>query len=380
MKIVLIFTLGLLLVLNSSCKKVFSKSESIPLRKITLKTILKNHTNGADYSIGADGLEVIAELIIEEGVEIEIVQGGILLCKDSGFILANGTEQNPVVFKPKKGNKSWGGIVFSGKIPSNLVHTKIMNAGDGTVQNAGLFATNQNKLVLNHTEIFGTGSCAAIKADNASTIEIQAGCHLHHSFVPIETGLDSKIIFKEPSLFDQNAKNVIYLKNPFGNIIEITGNDTLIKKPLPYYLADGLLINGGNAIIEAGVELQFGPASMIMINNNYSKLICKGNVFNPIIIGNDPTQALITDQTWKGINISTGRADISYTIIKDVICSDTTQGAIVVFGNSQLALNKSTISNCSGTCSITSYGTRVSINPNINTNNTFIKSKKHCNR
>src|SRR5688572_9660092 len=82
----------------TSCRKVFKKDESIPLRDVKIKTILKNHADGADYRVGSSGLNVSAELIIEPGVEIHFDDGATLRVEDTGILSCKGTGNKPIAF------------------------------------------------------------------------------------------------------------------------------------------------------------------------------------------------------------------------------------------------------------------------------------------
>ena len=86
----LIITMCFLLPIFQGCQKMFPKDESLPLGNANIRTILKNHTQGTDYTIGAGGMSITAECIIEPGVEIKLYPGAWITVSDSGYIKAMG--------------------------------------------------------------------------------------------------------------------------------------------------------------------------------------------------------------------------------------------------------------------------------------------------
>ncbi|MBS3914470.1 MAG: hypothetical protein KG003_08220 [Bacteroidetes bacterium] len=369
------FNFCFLWILALSCKKIYRKDESLPLRQISVKTTLKNHTPGVDYTI-TGSLQVSAELSIEPGVEIAVESGGEVVVKDTAVIHAIGTANDPIKFTSKEKNGTWSGILFHCKNPSEFNHVEVKNAASRGWDRGCLEASGNAHLILENVIIEGGQATSAVLAELGALVEIKSGCNFHDNQAPFQQDLNSELRFTGSGTFISNTKNVIVLNSSgFGNFM-ITGKYVIRKKPIDYLVARNFYINDGELDIESGINLQFVQGAGIYCSHQNAKLLILGNAVQPVKMYNETGIWKAGEPSWAGIMVGYGYAKLRYVVIEDV--SNPYVGAVTVQGRGVLDMTNCTMKNFIGKCSIMKLGNYAMVNSGIAGQNTYINSKGYC--
>lgn len=362
------------LLLQYSCKKVFLRDESLPLTRVSVKTVLKDHAVGLDYKINGL-LEVNAEWIIEPGVEIGMAPGAEIVIADSAFVMASGTEGKRIVFKPAEEGGSWSGISVHGKTTSVLNHVSIEGAASRGWGRGALEVTPAANLELENTEIAGSGGSSAVAVDAGGKCEVKAGCNFHFNFSPFQIEPGAEIVVSG-GIFKGNSKDVIYLKSRHEGSVYIREDRVLRKEFLPYLSSGTIYVNAATLDIEGGVNIQFAQGSGITCTDNKSKLNLLGNAQYPILLENDRSVWQPKASTWAGILLYAGTAVLRGATISDV--THPYQGAVTVQNVGSLNMAGCILKNYIGKCSILKIGNMCTVNANIASANSYVKSPGFC--
>jgi hypothetical protein len=362
------------LLLQYSCKKVFLKDESLPLTRVSVKTVLKDHTAGLDYKISGL-LEVNAEWIIEAGVEIGMESGAEIVITDSAVVHAGGTDAKPVVFRPVDEGATWAGISVRSTATSTFRSVRVEGATNRGWGRGAVEVFSNANLEMENTAISGSGGASALAVDAGGTCVLKSGCNFHFNFSPFQLDLGSELTVSGGT-FTGNTKDVIYLKNRNEGSIFIRDNRVLKKQILPYLTSGNIYVLDGTLEIEAGVNVQFVQGSGIFCSDYGSRLNLMGTSAKPIILENDKSEWKPKSPTWIGIVVSAGFAVFRGTTFSDV--THPYQGAVTVQGIGDLNMTGCTMKNYIGKCSILKVGNMSKVNGNIATANSYLKSPGFC--
>ncbi len=354
-----------------SCSKK-EPNEALKLRTISNNTILKNHTDGADYISG--NLEVNAELIIEAGVKILFEEGAVVHIGEGGSISINGTLDIPVVFSSIN-NKPWSGLIFNTNTKSTFSHFQLKNASYGDNENAAITLLGSSALTLNNSSIVDGKERAAMSVRDSAILTIKDHCTFENCLAPFQKDLSSKITLENNINILGNKKSGILIGKLNQTLMEISANTQLDEVKIPYYIESSIKIKNCSLHIASGVNIFMAPNCSFQ-NTNYDKeasINFAGTASKPITI-----QCSESNQNWQGITLYNGHSNITYTNFKNILQNDTMQGVINV-RNQAFA----TILGCNFTvtktkCAITIIGKGTKINSSAYTANYFNLKSRIC--
>ena len=171
--------------------------------------------SGLDYTLtGALLVKDGATLTIDAGTRIKALAGGTdvyILVEKGGKIIADGSEENPIVFtsnatNPRSGD--WGGIILNGKAPLSRQDGADSNstAEVNTAIEYGGDVTNDNSGILNYVKIEYTGARIDDEAEHNGLTLNGVGSGTTITNIAIFNGDDDAIEFFGGTV---NATNVL---------------------------------------------------------------------------------------------------------------------------------------------------------------------------
>lgn len=287
-----------------------------------------------------------ATLTIEAGTEVLVAREQSLVVV--GRLLAEGTENEPIVFTRYRDGESWGSLVFEQAMPSELSHCVVeysSGAGsyDGAVTVTGSHLDVHGCTFRNLPDETPTAEGSGIDLSNGATANIRdsrficmgAGIHTEHNYVLVEKCVFTEIHGEGNDGVDVNGESTpaaVIRNNLFVSSeddgIDVDRSSPLISANFIYSCADkGISVGGGsdpsieNNVLArngTGIAVMDGANAQIVNNtivNNEIGLDCyektagsgggTGNVVNSIFYGNQ-TEVLLD---------SLSSANISYSVV-----------------------------------------------------------------
>ena len=244
-------------------------------------------------------LEDTTKLEIAAGVTIDMQSAGagIYVNGDAALII-KGTAESPVVFKSTN-SSAWSGLQFSSKNKDNsLNYLQILNA-DGEEQVISL--SYEARVGMDHVTLDGSANNGIVIGGDAKFTRFTNNTIRNCKGYPLV--LDSYAHIAQLGEGNSYENNKPYIRiNPYT--LDISQISVIKKQPLPYYLADGILIDGesGTLTIEPGVEFAFEHEKEARVGGSI-QLKLEGTAENPVIMRG------VTDEAnfWNGLFIDTER-------------------------------------------------------------------------
>lgn len=357
----------LLLFLFSSCETINNETNHILNADITVATTLT-----ADKEWVVEGIVFVhADLTIEAGTTIKFMQGASLEvgAYEFGSLVAEGTEEKPIVFTSGASNPSpgdWQCIYFGEKnssAKSKLTYCIIEYAGKSDYGALGIDHTelSMNNCTIRHAKSIGISleyNGKFISCENNSISNV--GTHA------IEADLNSVHTLAASNSIPANGNYGIHV---YGNDV-ISGSVSWQKFDAPYIMSDNIWLDAelgaSELTISPGCILKFGAEKGIFVGNYaYAKLVANGTAEAPITFTS--SAASPSAGNWQAIEFgphtNTGTS-LSY-------CSVLNAGSNIDYGMvNVLSTDNLTISNCTFANSLTNAIYIEYANPTLS-NNTF---------
>lgn len=193
--------------------------------------------SGKTYIVDKDNLYIDAELTIEPGVTIKIMNEGNIILRTNGNIIANGTNATPIVFTSIKddnhGNDDnqdgdntvpaagdWGCINLNGSQNSTFSYCQFLYGGRDNTNPATVDVSSEAKATFNNcTFAYNSGALlnnmyvGALNASNADKNTIITNCRFFGNKVPMtinaEMSIDNSNSFSNEGL--SNKCNGIFV-------------------------------------------------------------------------------------------------------------------------------------------------------------------------
>lgn len=320
----------------------------------TDRTLSNICPNGIDYVIATDAIySVTANLVIEEGVNIQFVDGAGLAIEETGSINALGNASSPIVLQGENENMigAWRGIIiYSDKTANAFNYVTIKGAGGDEFNSNG----ERGSLVVY--------ADAKVKIDNCVFENSAAyGINANYTSAEITSLMSNKFVNNNtPILIRANNADIIDATNSFsGNTnsyvhtrigSQIETNKIWQALSIPYQITSAdfgitklqRVGNNGKLTINAGAKLLFETQTGLEINDT-GTFSAIGTASNKIeFSGVDPQAA-----SWYGIEFRFTQSpsnEISYANIKH---AGSDQGAIYMWADPALNVNNVTISDVS---------------------------------
>lgn len=303
-----------------------------------------------DYCITED-IEVSAVLTIEPGVEISIAANiGILI--DDGVLIANGTADNPIVFKAKTSGEKWKGIgfLFSDDFRNTMNFVNITDGGSEALS------------IIDEKAALGVSSFSALNITN-STIDGSAN---EGMFVDEGSELGT---FSNNTIKNCGGTALIIAAEQIGqldilsdfsqnngeNRVEITDGNVDLDDPavwpalannVPYLITESIDVES-QVDISAGATFLFEPDLSLQISSDNAAFKVNGTAELPVqFMAEDP------DLPWRGIGFilagdvrnSINYAEISHAGVDFISISDVKAG-LLASSFSTVSITNTTVTN-----------------------------------
>lgn len=298
-------------------------------------------------------------LTIEPGTVIQMGSGAHIRIEQDGRIVANGTEEAPIVIQGELAQPEyWRGIVVESDFDDNSFQYVEMRDG-GDWWNVTAYALLQ---------LWGTGS---VTINNCTLTNTRSGINIRRSM-----GLNS---FQNNTIQDCDEHplniDVIHL-GVIDNTNTLTGNtqdhiearggrlpadQTWVINTVPVLLSQVVVEENVTLTIQEGVEILMNDDQFIIEGT----LKSKGTANNPVIFNGQVQDA---PGYWYGIAFKTfsNANEIDYTTISGAGAFDNVRAGNIIMYDGDLSLTNSTIQN-SKSCGVHTGGNNLT-----ESNNTFL--------
>jgi uncharacterized RmlC-like cupin family protein len=246
-----------------------------------------------------------AVLTVEPGTEMRFNSGQGIYVNSEAAIVMDGTAESRITLRGVTTNAgAWGNIeIHSNREENSLSYVDIQNGGGGTSAYSSALYLYGGVADVNNCTVTGSGS-NGITTEGGGYLRSFTGNAVNNSAkAPIYTysSIWSLRNIGSGNTFTGNANNYVHINTNTS----ISGNMTLKKLDIPYFLQAGLSVSDGNGInptltIEPGTQIWVNGQQSINIGNN-SKLVAVGTPAERIVIRGSADQA----GWWHGIVIHT---------------------------------------------------------------------------
>lgn len=330
---------------------------------LTNKT-LKNHCEGVDYIIKKgpvyDVLSVEGDLIIEDDVVIQFEADAGLAIEDAGSIRANGSAAKGITLHGPEATATgdWRGIIiYSGNASNTLQHVTIKGGGSQEFNSNGergnLVIYAEAKVSVDHCT-FQNSAAYGVNANYYTDVDIRSFTNntFKNNQTPLLVRADFADVVDKSNRFEGNTNNYVHVR--VGN--EIRTATTWQALAIPYRLtasSGGIfptqeIDNSGELTLEPGLMFEFEAGTGFQIDDN-AALYAVGTASAPILLKG----ANSTAGYWEGLYFSSNNPLNQLThVTLDGAGSNSSRGAITMWGSPKLTLNTVKISNIAGGCAL----------------------------
>ena len=293
-------------------------------QQIELSSIAENKTTKLE-DLGLDIDYVLSDMVnLGENTKLEIGPGVTIDMQSSGAgfdvggdaaLIVKGTAESPVIFKSTN-SSVWSGLRFSSKNKDNaLNYLQIFNA-DGEEHVIGL--NYEARVSMDHVTLDGSANDGIRVFGDAKFTKFTNNIIKNCKGYPLV--LDSYAHIGMIGDGNQYENNKQYIRiNPY--VFDNVQNSVIKKQPIPYYLADGMNVDGesGTLTIEPGVEFVFEHEKEARVGGSI-QLKIEGSAANPVIMRG------MTDEAnfWNGFSFDSARpSSISGLTLINTGCNET---------------------------------------------------------
>jgi hypothetical protein len=331
---------------------------------ITTATTWTNNRTGVDYRVSCI-IYVSADLVIEEGTEIEFKDGAGIVVEDGGSLRANGTAANKVqMHGATAGSGTWKGLWFQSASNNNILeHTMINGGGQGSFNGhdikANIRLSVDGKLAITNSNVSNSDRDGLYIdgldfASNNPLRGFAANSFTNNARYPITTIASSVTqLDGVSSSYTSNGSNFIEIRGG-----RLYGSHTWKKTAAPFLITTtvsvGYYSDLGSLVVDPGVNIRFAADKGITTGEySSSSMRMVGSASEHISL------ASADGSDWKGVCFQSTNSQnlLSYVDINKGGSSSYTgatqkKGNIIIGGYSA---GFATIQNCSVTNSA-AYG------------------------
>ena len=253
-----------------------------------------------DYILSSDlSLNDNTKLEIGPGVTIDMqsASAGISVNGDAALII-KGSAESPVIFKSTN-SSAWSGLSFNSKNKDNAInYLQIFNA-DGEEQVINL--SYEARLAIDHLTLDGSANNGIVVNNEAKLTKFTNNTIKNCKGFPLVLNSYAQIAqIGDGNQYENNKQFIRINCNTFDDV----QTSVIKKQPLPYFMADGMNVDGesGTLTIEPGVEFVFEHEKDARIGGSIQIKI-EGTAENPVIMRG------VSDEPnfWYGLFIDTTR-------------------------------------------------------------------------
>ena len=285
-------------------------------------------------------LEGTAMLTVEPGVTIMFAnEGSAIIVGDDQGIKMVGTADKPIVLTGPTNNQNKGSWKFisvrSNRRDNAFEYVQFNNGGaDGAV----IFVDGM--LSMKHCTINGSLGNGVNVGGNATLTAFENNTIMNVNQYPISMEVEDAPQLGTGNTYTANGKNMIELY--YYWVDEENQSYTINAQPIPYYVSDGIGVDGNASLtLAAGVEMVFPYEKNLYVNDGCIFNV-QGTETNPVLLrsmGND-------NDEWIGVKFHStrGGSSMSYCFI-DGAGKD--EAALYLDSEARISLTNVTIRNSS---------------------------------
>lgn len=383
--------------IQPSCKRETPtpKATSISCNDINYQTTLIDRfldPEVADYTVSCN-VSIKAMLTISPGVVIEFAPNTGFNVSSSGYIVAAGTSDKPIVFKGSADTPgSWKGVYINSYGTQNqLSYVTITGGGSQSYASDNILANIRlgysSSVQLDHCTIsnsLGDGMYAegSSVTGNNPVSGFSTNSFTNNTGYPVNINPVSLAVMDATTSFTGNGKQFVCLR---GAGIEM--NQQWNPMQVPYFVDSIISIGAdfeyGSLLVSPGVKMVFGADAGLIVPSSYGYLKLSGSSASRITLTGETS----VPGSWLGINIQSyssnnqfNCADISYggcCPFPNAFSTDLANILVGGFSTGKLSLTNCTINN-SGSCGLRIKSGSV-VSPNTGNTLTGNASTSPCN-
>ena len=231
-------------------------------------------TSDNTYLITKNDLQVNATLTIEAGTTIKLNYSGYVTVNNKGKIIAQGTDNNPIIFTSNKDNEKWGSITLRESDGSEFIHCHFLYGGEpyGTAPTATIDLTSSSTAKIDNCIFANNGGgtyndnyVGVLNAQNAGTNTIITNNTFYANQLPMTINscinIDKSNIFSKGN--EKNKYNGIFVSG-----MNITQDTKWEEDEVAFVLTNLTTSISYNTILTLGdnVVLKFRQGKNVVLN------------------------------------------------------------------------------------------------------------------
>ena len=238
------------------------------------------------YRVTSD-IDVGAALTIEPGTRIEFAEGAGFTFLDGSSILANGTEDNPIVFTGTQEIPGWWNGIWiynSNSLINSITHAVIEYGGrealHGSTEPANVTISRslrQGRLALSNTILRHSGGYGLFIHPSGDLPDSERNMYTNNQAAVGVSASDVHYL-DGASDYTGNAEDFV---NVSGSDVD-SDDVTWQAINVPYRMSGETTVGGVRLTIEPGAEFAFGQSGQLQFSSG-STIIAEGTENNPIV-------------------------------------------------------------------------------------------------
>lgn len=318
----------------------------------TATTFVKNNSKGSNIYYINSRVTILAELIIDPGVNVVFSEGADFYIAENGSISAIGSENEKIRFiasTDKMGH--WGGIYFDNNSDKNILeHCIVENAGNtdrsSAPKSSALIVYDGGSVVVKNSKISKSRGYGIYLYENALLPDFQNNSIKDCSTAPAFASLKNIHYFNASNDFSGNKNDHV---DTFNSLNYLEGDFVWNNINVPYRLPSKKIDIKGHIEIKPGSSFKCTKGTALRVTETGS-LHAVGSVNEQILFQGEKAES----GYWGGfqINSKTPENSFNYVLIADAGGSNKFENperfaAIELTEGASLILENSVIRNCS---------------------------------
>ncbi|MEM1136958.1 MAG: PKD domain-containing protein [Bacteroidota bacterium] len=281
--------------------EIFSQSNIDLDGEKTLPTM----ADGTPYYVSGNIRLRNGGLVVSPGAVLEFNTDVYFWIEDNGYMIAKGTDTEPIVFTGKVKQKGyWRGIAFwSSNVLNELDYAEVSYGGSSDhgsgLGKIGLGLGNSGKLKVSNTAITNSDDIG-FQIESTTTLEsFSNNSFSDNNGVPMSLDANNAGELDNATTFTNNGDNAIEIYSSTKSITDLT-TWPKINDGTPYYISGNIRVRGGGLKVEAGATFEFASNAYMWIEDD-AYLDAIGTASDKITFTGRTKQA----GSWRGLVIWT---------------------------------------------------------------------------
>jgi len=202
-------------------------------------------------------------LVVSPGAVIEFGSNAYFWIDDNGYLIAKGSDSDPIVFTGKVKTKGyWRGLViWTNNILNELDYTEVSYGGSDRhgfgVDEVSLALGDDGRAKVTNSNITNSNDIGFFIENTSELLEFSSNNFTDNDGVPLALNANNAGVLDNESTYSNNGDNAIEIFRSDKTINELT-TWPKINDGTPYFVSGNIEVNAGGLKIEAGATLEFG--------------------------------------------------------------------------------------------------------------------------